>query len=206
MRINSLNLPFICSLHFLLNICNNIDQNKPASNKLRLQISAGWLIHRTEYWNTKVALNLFTRLKHNYLNCLQAGKNPSFLSVMLHAFRTRRSIFYIFIMLPCNNRKLLPELWCFNNSFWISRKFSRQPRVISKRRSKAALLANWNRNKAILQVELKQSHVHARERLHYEGGICRVVGQVGDLKMNISVLLQQLKCKLIHPSQECTSH
>lgn len=30
-----------------------------------------------------------------------------------------------------------------------------------------------NRNKAILQVKLKQSHVHARERLHYEGGICR---------------------------------
>lgn len=37
-------------------------------------------------------------------------------------------------------------------------------------------------------------------------GICRVIKQVEDLMMNISVLLQQLKCKLIHPSQECTSH
>lgn len=142
---------------------------------MSLPQTAGWLIQHTERWNAKVALNLFTCLKHNCLNCLHAGKNPSFLSAMVHAFLTCISVFNIFITSPFNKTKLLPELWCFNNSFWISRKFSRQPRVISKRRSKAALLANWNRHKAIRQVELKQSQVHVRQRLDYERWIwkCR---------------------------------
>lgn len=82
---------------------------------------------------------------------------------MLHAFHI--SAFHIFITCPFNNQKLLPELWCFNNSFWISRKFSRQPRAISRRRSKAALLASWSENKSFLQVKVKQPHVNVRMKL-----------------------------------------
>jgi len=109
-------------------------------------------------------------LKTQLLKLRTCWEEP-FISLMLHAFHTCMSVLYIFITWPFNNQKLLPELWCFNNSFWISRKFSRQPRVISRRRSKAALLASWNGNKAILQVKLKQPHSNVTQRPHSAGGI-----------------------------------
>ena len=139
----------MCSLRFLLHACNSRDHNKPPSNKLRLKISAGWLFTTHKRWNTKAALN-FYMLKTQLLKLLTRWEEP-FCSLKLHAFHICISVFSIFFTRSFNNQKRLPELWCFNNSFWISRKFSRQPRVISNRRSNAALLANWNGNKAFFR-------------------------------------------------------
>ena len=140
------------SLRFLLHKYNDRDHTRPASSILRLQISVFWLNQHTERSNREV-VSTFYIFKTQLLELLTRWED-SFIYFMLHAFHTYIFAFRIFTTWPFNNQKLLPELWCFNNSFWISRKFSRQPRVISKRRSKALLRASWKGNKAILQVKL----------------------------------------------------